>query len=146
MVAYINDNDAYHEASANLIDNYDGALRIPALVIAEVAYLVNTRLGIDVEVGFLRGLSVGGFSVEALVPADWQRIADLVDRYRNLSGDSLQGAAADGTFKATGLGTVDASVVATAERLGITDIASLDNDYRCVSPEHVKYFNVVPQG
>jgi predicted nucleic acid-binding protein len=40
---------------------------------------------------------------------DWLRIADLVRKYRNLS-----------------LGTVDASVIACAERLGIDEVGTVD--------------------
>jgi uncharacterized protein len=60
--------------------------------------------------------------------ADWLRIAELVARYRDLP-----------------LGTVDASVVTTAERLGVTEIATVDRrHFTVVRPEHVDSFTLVP--
>jgi uncharacterized protein len=58
---------------------------------------------------FLADMASGAFDVEPVHPTDWLRIADLVSRYRDLP-----------------LGTVDASVVACAERLGVEDIATVD--------------------
>lgn len=82
---------------------------VPALVITEVAYLVHSRLGSAAEIRFLGDLAAGNFIVEPVAASDWLRIAELVGRYRDLP-----------------LGTVDASVVTTAERLGAREIATLD--------------------
>jgi len=63
------------------------------------------------------------------VPAgDWLRIAELVAIYRDLP-----------------LGTVDASVIAAAERLGITDVATVDRRrFGVVRPQHTEAFTLVP--
>jgi predicted nucleic acid-binding protein len=43
------------------------------------------------------------------------------------------------------LGTVDASVIAAAERLGITDVATVDRrHFTVVRPEHVAAFEILP--
>jgi hypothetical protein len=43
------------------------------------------------------------------------------------------------------LGTTDASVVAVAERLGVSEIATLDRrHFTVVRPRHVKAFTVLP--
>ena len=56
------------------------------------------------------------------------RIAELVHTYRDLP-----------------LGTVDASVVAAAERLKISTIATLDRrDFSVVRPAHVEAFELIP--
>lgn len=101
---------------------------MPVLVITEVVYLVGTRLGPDAEARFLGDLAGGEFTVEAVVAADWLRIAELVSRYRDLP-----------------LGTVDASVVAVGERLKVTQIATLDRrDFSIVRPNHVSGFDLLP--
>jgi predicted nucleic acid-binding protein len=82
---------------------------VPTLVVAEVAYLVGTRLGVDPEVRFLGDLAAGNLIAEPVAASDWLRIAELVARYADLP-----------------LGTVDASVIAAAERLGVSEIATLD--------------------
>lgn len=98
------------------------------LVVTEVAYLVSSRLGAEAEVRFLGDLGAGVFAVEAVRPVDWVRIAELVWRYRDLA-----------------LGTVDASVVAAAERLRIATIATLDRRYfGVVQPNHLPSFHLVP--
>ncbi len=82
---------------------------MPTLVLTEVVYLLGSRLGNAAELQFLGDLASGAFDVEPVHPTDWLRIADLVNRYRDLP-----------------LGTVDASVIACAERLGVDDVATVD--------------------
>jgi predicted nucleic acid-binding protein len=101
---------------------------VPTLVIAEVAYLIGTRLGWQPEVRFLGDLAGGSFTVEPLHPADTIRTAELVARYRELP-----------------LGTVDASVVAAAERLGVEEVATTDRrHFGIVRPAHTEAFQLVP--
>lgn len=101
---------------------------MPTLVITEVAYLIGSRLGADAEVRFLGDLAAGAFAVEPVDPSDWLRIAELVGRYRDLP-----------------LGTVDASVVAVGERLGITEVATVDRrHFSVVRPRHVGGFTLLP--
>jgi uncharacterized protein len=98
------------------------------LVVSEVAYLIGTRLGPAVETRFIGDLASGVFTVEEVQPRDWLRIAELVWQYRDLP-----------------LGAVDASVVATSERLGITTVATLDHrDFRAIRPRHVPAFELLP--
>lgn len=98
------------------------------LVITEVAYLIRSRLGVDAEVRFLGDLAAGEFAIEDMRAGDWLRIAELVGRYRDLP-----------------LGTVDGAVVATAERLGITKIATLDRrHFSVVRPVHTDTFELIP--
>ena len=63
-----------------------------------------------------------------MAPEDWLRIAELVGRYRDLP-----------------LGTVDASVVAAAERLGIVEVATVDHRHvGVVRPSHAETFALLP--
>jgi predicted nucleic acid-binding protein len=80
---------------------------VPALVVAEVTDLVGRRLGPGVEAAFLRGLR--SLEVEAPSPEDWQRIAGLVEQYRDFP-----------------LGGTDASVAVLADRLETELIVTLD--------------------
>lgn len=111
-----------------MLQNYPGALIVPTLVITEVAYLISTRLGTEAEVRFLGDLASGAFAVEPVHPSDWLRIAQLTSVYSNLP-----------------LGTVDASVVATAERLNITTVATVDlRHFGVVRPKHCTHFDIRP--
>jgi predicted nucleic acid-binding protein len=101
---------------------------VPTLVATEVTYLLATRLGVEPEVRFLGDLAAGAFSVEPVRVPDWLRIAELVALYRDLP-----------------LGTVDASIVTAAERLGIADVATVDRRYfSVVRPNHVEAFRLLP--
>lgn len=98
------------------------------LVVTEVAYLVATRLGTQPEVRFLGDLASGALIPEPVAPGDWLRVADLVARYQELP-----------------LGTVDASVVALAERLEATTVATTDRrHFSVVRPAHVTAFDLLP--
>jgi predicted nucleic acid-binding protein len=93
-----------------------------------VAYLFATRVGVETEVRFLGDLAAGELVPEQVQPADWLRIAELVATYRDLP-----------------LGTVDASIVAAAERLGTDTIATLDRrHFSVVRPLHISAFDLVP--
>jgi predicted nucleic acid-binding protein len=90
------------------------------LVITEVSYLLSTRLGTGAEIRFLGDLASGNLLPEPVMAVDWLRIAELVARYDDLP-----------------LGTVDASVVAAAERLDATEVATLDRwHFTVVRPTH----------
>jgi uncharacterized protein len=103
-----------------------GLLVVPALVIAEAAHLIAARAGARAESAFLADLAMGEFVVEAPAPSDWERIAELVAPHPD-----------------TRLGTVDASVVAAAERLGIACVATLDRRrFSAVRPRHVEAFEL----
>jgi predicted nucleic acid-binding protein len=48
------------------------------------------------------------------------------------------------TYLDLSLGIVDAAVVAVAERLGLTEIATLDHRHFSVVPRHVSAFSLLP--
>lgn len=97
-------------------------------MITEVVYLLGTRLGAAAEVRFLGDVASGNLIVEPVAANDWLRMAELVSAYRDLP-----------------LGTVDASVVALAERLGIRQIATLDRrQFSVVLPVSSKPFELLP--
>lgn len=101
---------------------------MPTLVITEVVYLLATRLGSEAEIRFLGDLATGNLIAEPVAAADWLRIAELVATYRDLR-----------------LGSVDASVIAAAERRGSTEIATLDRrHFTVVRPNHLEAFELLP--
>lgn len=128
MYAYVDADDRHHGASLDLLLGHPGPLLVPVLVVAEAASLIASRLGPAAEVRFLGDLAAGELTAEPVAAGDWLRIAELVGRYRDLP-----------------LGTVDASVVAAAERLGVTTIATLDRrDFSIVRPTHAAAFEILP--
>ena len=128
LYAYLDTDDRYHRECVELLTTHPGPMVVPQLVVAQVAHLALARLGTQAEVRFLQDLASGAFTTEPVEPSDWLRIAELVWRYREAR-----------------LGTVDASAVAAAERLGITEVATLDRrHFRMVRPAHTQAFGLLP--
>jgi predicted nucleic acid-binding protein len=96
--------------------------------VTEVVYLIGTRLGHGAEVRFLGDFAAGNLIPEHVAAQDWLRIAELVRLYGDLP-----------------LGAVDGSVIAAAERLAVTDVATLDRrHFTVVRPSHVSALTLLP--
>jgi predicted nucleic acid-binding protein len=81
------------------------------------------------EAAFLTTLAVDDLRVVDLDAGDWRRAAELVTAYADLL-----------------LGGVDAAVVVVAERLGLTEIATIDRrHFSVVRPHHTSAFTLLPQ-
>jgi predicted nucleic acid-binding protein len=126
LYAYIDRDDRYHRACLELLSEHPGPLIVPVLVITEVSYLVQSRLGPEADVRFIGDLANGNLIPEAVHASDWLRIAELVGRDRDLP-----------------LGTVDASVIAAAERLEATEIATVACRHFTIVHE-ARRFTLVP--
>ena len=101
---------------------------VPTLVLGELDYWCTRRLTLDSWLIFLEDVDAGIYRIEAPSAADLERCRELQDRYRDL-----------------GLGIVDASVVALAERLDEPKVATLDErHFRVVRPRHVTALDLLP--
>jgi predicted nucleic acid-binding protein len=128
LYAYIDADDTHHRDCLALLESHPGPLAVPVLVVAEVCYLLATRLGAEAEVRFLGDLAGPAFVTVPVEEDDWLRIAEVVSRYRDLP-----------------LGTVDASIIAAAERLGVVTVATLDRrHFGVVRPAHVTALELIP--
>lgn len=108
IYADIDRSDDWHASAAELLSTAPGPLRVPSLVVTEVCYLLETRLGPVAEADFLAALSWHDFDLP-LTSRDYARASELVRKYADLP-----------------LGAVDASVIAVAERLGDLEVATTD--------------------
>lgn len=94
----------------------------------EVCQLLASRRGTHSEALFLSSLAAGELKLLDLLPADYGRAAELVQQYSNLP-----------------LGAVEAFVIAAAERVGATNVATLDRrHFAIVQPKHVHAFTLFP--
>ncbi len=100
VFALLNRRDPDHERVKAALAADAGPYVFPAGILAEVAYLVERRLGANVLDAFLGDLERGGFSFDC-GDRDFPRVRELVQRYADLP-----------------LGCADACVVACAERNG----------------------------
>lgn len=103
-------------------------LLVPQTVVAEVAYTIQKLGGTDQELLFLQMFADGDLTLIDLLADDMTRVIELVDTFRDFP-----------------LGTTDASVVAIAERLNVTEIATLDHrHFPNVRPRHTEYLTLLP--
>jgi uncharacterized protein len=120
----------HHEACARLLRERGGDLVTVPTVIAEAAWFIEDRVGPHRWAMFLRLVTSPRVTIVDLTEQDWARTLQLVETYASM-----------------GLGTVDASIVAVAERLGITDIATMNGrDFHTVRPAHTTAFTLLPAG
>ena len=128
IVALLNDWDDQHERCRDFLANYPGPLLVPTTVFTEVCMLVERRRGTRAELAFLSDVRSGLFTMLESTSADLGRIFELVEGYADLP-----------------LGTVDASVIALAERLNLPAVATLDHrHFSVVRPRNVPAFELLP--
>jgi predicted nucleic acid-binding protein len=128
LLAAVSSKDRHHQQSAEVLAAHAGELVTPALVIAETSWMIESVMGPAAEGSFVTSVANGELGVEDLDADDYRRCAHLIEQYADL-----------------GLGLVDASVVAVAERLGITTVATLNRrDFLVVRPNHCEALELLP--
>lgn len=120
--------DRHHSAVKAAIAAEHGAVVIPAAILSEIDYLLRVRLGPVAERRLLEGIEQGAFTVANFTVEDASFCRKLLSRYESLD-----------------LGLADASVIATAERLGVRTILTVDErDFRAVRTERGEPFILLP--
>jgi predicted nucleic acid-binding protein len=120
-------NEPRHHACADLLRSRSD-LAIVAPAVADTSWLIEDRLGPKAEASFLRLVTSDRFDIVDLVASDYERCLQLIETYDDL-----------------GLGFVDASIIAVAERLGQSTLATLNHrDFSVVRPTHRDAFELVP--
>jgi uncharacterized protein len=131
LVALVDaDDDAHHKTRAWFKSAQSERLFIPGPVLGEAWYLVGNACGPAVEAQFLADLAHGAYG-EIVVPGaeELRRAGDLVIQYADLP-----------------LGGTDACVIALAERLGATSVATLDRrHFTVVRPRHISALTLLPE-
>jgi predicted nucleic acid-binding protein len=121
-------DDAHHAACRTLVEVEPGPLFLPVVLLAEIHYLLTSRLGPEAALEFLESLESDAFTLVDLTSDDLPRCRELVGQYRDLP-----------------LGLADASVVATAERLNIARLFTVDQrHFRAIQPRGLEPFKILP--
>ncbi len=100
LFALLNRADKHHEQVKAALFEDRGPYLVPAGILAEIAYMVEERLGARALESLVLDLESGGLTLEC-GEVDLPRIRELVGRYEDLP-----------------LGFADASVISCAERNG----------------------------
>lgn len=128
LLAVADRSDPDHERCREVLESDQGPLLTSPMVIAEAGYLICRQLGPVAEARLYESLAASELLIEHLAESDWTRVRQLVTDYADLP-----------------LGGTDASLIALAERLGLTRIATLDRrHFTVVRPRHCEAFELVP--
>ena len=117
LYALVNRRDPDHESVREAFEQDGGPYLVPAGILAEIAYLLEQRLGNDVLDAFLGDLENGALTFEA-GEEDLARVRELIARYADLP-----------------LGFADAAVIACAERSGGRVLTLDSRDFGTVARE-----------
>ena len=128
LYALIDASDAWHKRVVEWWRKNREPLVVPVCVLPEVCYLLHTRISPRAEAAFVRSVTDGEFVIESLEAEDIARAETLIRKYADL-----------------GLGFVDATVIATAERLDAIEVVTTDRrHFSVVHPRHVDAFRLSP--
>uniref|UniRef100_A0A831XG83 Ribonuclease VapC n=1 Tax=Thermus islandicus TaxID=540988 RepID=A0A831XG83_9DEIN len=116
LFALLNRKDPDHGRGRTLLLSDPGPYLVPMGILAEIAYLVEKRLGLRALEAFFQDLEARAFSLEC-GEEDLPRVRELVARYQDLP-----------------LGFADAAVIAVAERSGGL-VLRLDRHFHVVAQE-----------
>ena len=127
FVAVADRDEPHHTACATLLRTRTD-LAVTSTVIPEAAWLIEARLGPAAEARFLMLVTSARFTIIDPIAIDYQRAIELIETYTDL-----------------GLGFVDASIIAIAERRNVTQVATLNHrDFAVVRPAHCDTLELVP--
>ena len=128
LLAFFDQDEPQHDAAVKILSSRPEPLVVSPYVLAELAYLVATRIGADAEIAVLRELAGGAWDLASLETDDVLRAASVVERYRDQA-----------------IGLADAANVVLAERYRTRRIATLDRrHFEVLRPLHGGRFTVVP--
>jgi predicted nucleic acid-binding protein len=109
VYAYYDRSDRWHQRARAFVQGEQQGLILPASVVPEVDHLLGRRLGPKSRLTFYAGIVEGYYLVADLPKDGYARVAELNRRYGDID-----------------LGFVDASIIAMAETLGLSRIATTD--------------------
>lgn len=109
LLALFNAREPAHASVRAVVDAEPEPLAVSPYVVAELDYLVTSRLGVDAELDVLGELSGGAYQLATFGAADLSRARQVVDRYRDQD-----------------VGVADASLVVLADRHRTRSILTLD--------------------
>jgi len=109
LLALFNQNEPAHPRVREIISTTDDMLVVSPYVVAELDYLLATRLGIDAELAVIAELAGGAYELAQLTPDELVECGAVIARYRDQA-----------------IGVTDASIAVLARRFGTRTLLTLD--------------------
>ena len=128
LLAAIDGSQRQHAEAAAALRASSGPLLLSPFVLAELDYLLSTRVSQDAAVALLDQVAAGAYRLEPMAADDIARASEIVVQYRDLN-----------------LGLADASLVVLAERHGTLDVLTLDErHFRAITGLGGRPFRILP--
>ena len=128
LLAYFDTDEPDHQAVAAVIDDTDEPLVVSPYVVAELDYLVASRLGVAAELAVLAELTCGAWDLPAIDEEALKDARDVIEHYADQR-----------------IGVADASNVVLAARYRTQTIVTLDHrHFDALRPLTGGRFTVLP--
>jgi predicted nucleic acid-binding protein len=128
LLAAIDGSQRQHTEAAAVIRASTGQLLLSPFVLAELDYLLATKVSQAAAVSLLDQVAAGAYRLEPMAAEDIARASEVVLQYRDLN-----------------LGLADASLVVLAERHGTLDVLTLDErHFRAITGPGARPFRILP--
>ena len=128
LLAFFDRSEPDHEPVAAALTSSTEPLVVSPYVVAELDYLVGSRLGVEVELRGAARLADGAWDLATLEADDLRTAAGIIDRYADQS-----------------IGVADASNVVLAHRYRTHTIVTLDRrHFEVIRPIAGGRFTIVP--
>lgn len=128
LLAAIDSSQHHHRSAAEALRAAIVPRSLSPFVLAELDYLLTTRVGAQAARRLLQEVADGVYQLETFDAVDVARSLEILDRYQGID-----------------LGIADASIVILAERYGTRDLLTLDErHFRAVRDASGRPFRLLP--
>lgn len=128
LLAFFDRDEPDHKAVSDVLTGATEPLVVSPYVVAELDYLVASRLGVSAELVVLRELAGGAWDLPGIDSAEIARASSIIERYADQN-----------------VGIADASIVLLAARFRTRTIVTLDRrHFDVVRPLNGGRFTVLP--
>jgi predicted nucleic acid-binding protein len=129
LLSAIDQSQRHHAACAEALSEAAPPLLLSPFVLAELGYLLGTRVGEEAQIALLEEVGRGVYQLEPFRAQDVLAARDIMRRYSTLS-----------------IGLADASIVVLAERHGTRDVLTLDaQHFQTLRVAGSKRFRMLPE-
>jgi len=109
LLAFFNEQEPSHTAVRSVLESDRDPVVVSPYVVAELDYLLATRVGVEAEITVLSELASGAYLLPAMEASELMKAVAVLDRYRSLH-----------------IGVTEASLVVLAERFRSRSLLTLD--------------------
>jgi len=128
LLAAIDGSQRMHRAAADVLRRSEGPFLLSPFVLAELDYLLSTRVSAAAAAALLGQVAAGVYRLEPMGADDVARATSIIDRYPDLE-----------------IGLADASLVVLAQRHRTSDILTLDErHFRTLAGPRGRKFRILP--